>query len=229
MRKGIGFLSGNQIKILALIAMTCDHAGKFLFPDCAILQIIGRLAYPIFAYMIAEGCTYTKNRKKYLGLLALSALLCQTVYLVMMHSLYQCIMVTFTLSVVLIYLWERVRTQNSTMRFCIALFATLSVYIAAEILPRVFLGSGFYIDYGFFGVMLPVIVYFTQGRKRKLAALAFMLALIASGSATIQWFSFAAIPILACYNQTRGKRRMKYFFYIYYPAHMALIYLISLI
>ena len=59
-----GFLNGNQLKIIALIAMTLDHIGKMLLPGFTILQIIGRLAFPIFAYMIAEGCRYTKNRKK---------------------------------------------------------------------------------------------------------------------------------------------------------------------
>ena len=62
-----GFISGNQLKIIALVAMTWDHMGKQLFPQIGWLQIVGRLAFPIFAYMIAEGCAYTKNRKKYLA------------------------------------------------------------------------------------------------------------------------------------------------------------------
>ena len=50
-------LSGNQLKIIALIAMTCDHVGKELVPGINVLQIVGRLAFPIFAYMIAEAFT----------------------------------------------------------------------------------------------------------------------------------------------------------------------------
>ena len=61
-----GILSGNQLKIIALVAMTCDHVGKELLPAYEFLQIMGRLAFPIFAYMIAEGCRYTRNRKKHL-------------------------------------------------------------------------------------------------------------------------------------------------------------------
>lgn len=46
-------LTGNQLKIIALITMTLDHVGVQLFPECQMLRIIGRIAFPIFAYMIA--------------------------------------------------------------------------------------------------------------------------------------------------------------------------------
>ena len=58
-------LTGNQLKIFALIVMTIDHIGHFLLPEFIILRIIGRLAMPVFAWMIAEGCTYTKNPSRY--------------------------------------------------------------------------------------------------------------------------------------------------------------------
>ena len=89
-------LSGNQLKLIALAAMTCDHIAVAFFPRLTILRIIGRLAFPIFAYMIAEGCQFTKNRKKYLLSMAALALVCQVVYFVAMRSLYQCVLVTFT-------------------------------------------------------------------------------------------------------------------------------------
>ena len=59
------FLTGNALKILAAIFMTIDHIGVMLFPRMLILRIIGRLALPVFAFMIAEGCKYTRNKKKY--------------------------------------------------------------------------------------------------------------------------------------------------------------------
>ena len=49
-------LSGNALKIIAALAMVADHVGLMFFPQVRILRIIGRLAYPIFAYMIAQGC-----------------------------------------------------------------------------------------------------------------------------------------------------------------------------
>ena len=59
--KKIG-LTNNQLKIIAMISMLIDHIGLQMFPDLLIFRIIGRLAFPIFAYMIAEGCFYTKNK-----------------------------------------------------------------------------------------------------------------------------------------------------------------------
>ena len=96
-------MSGNQLKIIALIAMTCDHVAVQLLPQWQILRVIGRLALPVFAYMIAEGCRYTKNRKRYLMGIAAIAALCQIVYFVAQKSVYQGILVTFSLSIVLIY------------------------------------------------------------------------------------------------------------------------------
>ena len=89
-------LTGNQLKLLALIAMTCDHVGLQLLPQFIILRIIGRLAAPLFAYMIAEGCRYTHDRGRYLGRLLGMAALCQIAYFAAMRSLYQCIFVTFS-------------------------------------------------------------------------------------------------------------------------------------
>ena len=73
-------LTGNQLKLIALITMTIDHVGMMLLPQLRILRAIGRIAFPIFAYMIAEGCRYTHSRKKYLlsmlGIAALYQIVC---------------------------------------------------------------------------------------------------------------------------------------------------------
>lgn len=105
--------SGNQLKVIALIAMTCDHVGKELFPQYELLQIIGRLAFPIFAYMIAEGCRYTKNRRKHLLSVAGLALICQLVYFVAQGSLYQGILVTFSLSICMIYVIDHAKSKRT--------------------------------------------------------------------------------------------------------------------
>ena len=80
-------LTGNQLKLLALIAMTCDHVGYQLLPQYEFLRTIGRLAFPIFAYMIAEGAKYTKNRLRYFLQMFGCGLLCSIVYFVAMGSL----------------------------------------------------------------------------------------------------------------------------------------------
>ena len=54
-------LTGNQLKLIALISMTIDHIGFMLFPRVKILRVIGRIAFPMFAFLIVEGYFYTKN------------------------------------------------------------------------------------------------------------------------------------------------------------------------
>ena len=61
-----GGLSGNSLKIIAAFAMLIDHVGIMFFPTVAIYRIIGRISFPIFAFMIAEGCRYTRNKLKYI-------------------------------------------------------------------------------------------------------------------------------------------------------------------
>ena len=63
-------LTNNQLKIIAMVSMVLDHVGLLFFSDMIIFRVLGRIAFPIFAYMIAEGCRYTKNRAKYLGIIA---------------------------------------------------------------------------------------------------------------------------------------------------------------
>lgn len=95
-------LTANQLKMIAMITMTIDHIGAYLLPQLHVLRIIGRLSMPIYAYMIAEGCHYTHDRKAYFLRLFGLALLCQVVYVLVDRSLYQCILVTFSASVGLI-------------------------------------------------------------------------------------------------------------------------------
>ena len=106
-------LTGNQLKIIAMITMTCDHVGMQIFPHLQWLRLIGRLAMPIYAYMIAEGCRHTRDRKKYLLRLFGMGALCQVVYLIAMGSLYQCILITFSLSVMLICLLDRSEKEKT--------------------------------------------------------------------------------------------------------------------
>lgn len=220
------YLSGNQLKIIALIAMTCDHVGVQLFPDFLLLRIIGRLAMPIYAYMIAEGCRHTRNMGKYLGTMLAFAALCQGVYFFAMGSLYMSILVTFSLAIGLIFL-----IQQAKGGFAAAVPALLAGIAAVYVLtlPRLLPGTDFAIDYGFFGVMLPVLIYLGRNKWESLLLCALGLTALALTYGGIQWYGLAALPLLALYSGKRGKYKMKYLFYIYYPAHLAAIYAISLL
>ncbi len=223
----VGVLSNNQLKMIAIAAMTVDHIGSYILKEFIILRIIGRLAYPIFAYMIAEGCTYTKNRKKYLGMMAALAFAYQVVFFAVTKSLHQCILVTFSLSIALVYIIDYAKAKRNTQSKALVLLAFLAVFLMTETVPRHFKSIGFDVDYGFFGILVPIAVYIVGSWRDKLFMFTFSLVLLSGYFGGIQWFSLLTIPLLAIYNERRGKANLKHFFYIYYPLHLVVIYLIG--
>lgn len=222
-----GILSGNRLKIIAAVSMTVDHIGAYVLNDWTVLRIAGRPAFPIFAYMIAEGCTHTKNRKKYLMRMAVSALIYQTARFAVSGSLFLCILATFTLSILLICTIDYAQTRRDAKSKALAAAAFALVFVITEALPRIF--SGFGVDYGFFGVLMPVAVYAAKTRRDKLIMAAVSTFCLAGALGGLQWFSLSAIPLLAIYNNRRGRQNMKYFFYTYYFSHTAVLYAIGLI
>ena len=222
-------LTNNQLKIIAMLSMLIDHIGVQLFPNLQILRIIGRLALPIFAYMIAEGCFYTKNRVKYLSLIAALATLRQIVYFIADGSLYMGILVTFSLSIITIFAIDGFLKTKNVASIALMFLTVGAVLFLALALPKILMSYGFSIDYGIFGIALPVAVYFAKGKWEKLIAATIVMSALAATSSTVQWFSLAALPLLFLYNGQRGKLNLKYLFYIFYPSHLVILYLIDII
>lgn len=221
--------SGNQLKIIALIAMTLDHIGVQLFPQVEIFRIIGRLSFPLFAYMIAEGCKYTRNRGKYFFHISGLALACQVVYFFAESSFYQCILVTFSLAIILIYAIDYARNQRNIREWFLVVVLGLLLWFLCEMLPIILShATDFAIDYGFWGVLLPVIIYCAPDSYKILATLLGLIPICMTYGGN-QWWCFGAVLLLAAYNGQKGRANMKYLFYIYYPAHLAGIYLISIL
>ena len=220
-------LTNNQLKVIAMVAMLLDHIGACLLPQVRWLRIVGRLAYPIFAYMIAEGCRHTKSRVRYLLQMGGLAAVCQLVDYIATGSLYQCILVTFTLSIVMIYAIDQFRKHKGILSGLLALIVFGCVIYACYLLPAELPNTDYYIDYGFLGIMLPVILYLVSDKQGRVFAAAAMLAVMSGRWGNIQWYALAAVPLLMLYNEQRGKAKLKYLFYIFYPAHMVAIYLVS--
>lgn len=217
-------LNNNQLKLVAMVAMTLDHIGLLFFPQSVALRLIGRLAFPIYAYMIAEGCRYTRSMPKYFGCVAAMALLCQAVYWFVQGSLYQSIMTTFTLSIALCMLAKRATNKGGVFPWMVFGAGVAVALFVTEFLPALLPGTDYAVDYSFWGVLLPVGVYLATGRTEKLLFAGLDLCLLALNSWQGQWFALLALPLLALYNGQRGKLNIKWLFYFYYPAHLALLW-----
>ena len=230
-----GLLSGNALKIIAALAMLCDHTGLMFFPQVRLFRIIGRLAFPIFAYMIAEGCRYTRSRLRYFLQIFLLAFGCQVVYFLVDRSLYMSILITFSCSILLICALQYLKEAQGAGVALWGLVFT-SVVVGVYLLNMVV-----EIDYGFWGCMVPVFPSLFQDRRnaerrtipqldRKelhVAMLALGLVILWMDIGGEQLWSLMAIPVLLLYSGARGKLPMKYFFYIFYPLHLALLQLIG--
>lgn len=221
-----GLFSGNALKLIAAFSMLLDHAGLMFFPGNRLLRIIGRLAYPIFAFMIAQGCCYTRNKLRYFLQIFTLAAACQIVYYLVDGTAYFSILCTFSLSILMIYALQWMKNAGDWLRipaFLLFFFSVASVRLLNRYLE---------IDYGFWGCMVPVFaaLFMERGQNRKwqtLLAAGAGLLLLAMDLGGIQYYSLLALPVLWLYDGTRGKRPMKYFFYIFYPAHLALLQAIA--
>jgi hypothetical protein len=229
-KKGIACLSGNALKIFALVAMTFDHIGVHLFPFTLWLRVVGRLSFPIFAYMIAEGATYTKNRVRYLSLMSAFAVVIQIVLYIAVGSLYMSIFFAFSLSLCLILSLDLAIERKTWPSITLAVLVWLAVAFVSGVLPELNTGTDFFVDYGPVGVLIPAVLYYLKGKWKKLLALALLLAPLAMYALLpVQWYAYLALIPLALYNGKRGKYKLKYFFYLYYPLHLAVIYGISML
>ena len=217
-------LTNNQLKIIAMICMVFDHVGLVFFPKIELFRILGRLAFPIYAYMIAEGCTHTKNRKRYLGMILAMGILFQLVYTIFMGNLYQGILITFSLSIGLIFAIEGLMKNKNPVYKALMISIIAFIIFFGVVCPYVFKDTGFAIDYDIWGIILPVFIYFAPTKLLKLFFMLAVLVTMAFFNLPRQWFALLTIPLLALYNGERGKFKMKYFFYIFYPLHLVIIY-----
>ena len=231
MQQKNGILSSNVLKIIALVTMTIDHIGYLIFPEIAWLRLVGRLAFPIYAYFIAEGCKYTKNKLKYFALVCGLGIICQVVSYLFTKQTDFNILITFSFSIVLIYLlqWFKANLQNKDIKKSI-----LSGVLFVVSLTCIFIltyeklsFSPISVDYGFFGILLPVFVSIFDNKTIKLIFFTIGLILISLHYSLLQWFSLLSVLFMFLYNGKRGKLKLKYLFYIYYPLHLVVLYFIQ--
>lgn len=236
-------LSGNALKLIAAVSMLFDHIGVILLPEVALLRIIGRLAFPIYAFMIAEGCAKTRNRLRYfLAVFSLGAA-CQVVYFLHDGSLYMGILITFSLSILLIYALQALKEALFAAPKCLGRQLAAALVFLLLLAGVYVLNLYLTIDYGFWGCMLPVLASVfrrpSAGAPRgfdtfdrlgvHVVMLGMGLLLLSCLRGGVQLYSLCSVPLLTLYSGLRGPWNMKAFFYIFYPTHLAALELIAML
>ena len=211
MKEKLG-VSGFTLKVIAIISMCIDHVGAVLFPQFLILRIIGRLAFPLFAFLLVEGFMHTADVKKYTIRIGLFALLSEIPFdLAFNHKLvdFSHQNIFFTLFLALLFMIVATKIHRVSLRILLWLL----------ILGAAFIGG---VDYSFAGVLIIVVFYYNYGYRRN-QLIYFTILNLAFWGMTVQAFACMAVVPIWLYNGERGKK-MKYFFYLFYPLHLLVIY-----
>lgn len=204
------------LKIIAITSMLMDHVGYVFFPEVTIFRIVGRLAFPIFCYTLVEGFLHTRDVKKYLIRLGIFAIISEVPFdLAFMGEVLEIKHqnVFFTLFFGVVMMWMLTKTESMVVRFAIAVGLTLVCR---------FLNT----DYASTGLLMMFTLYMFRGNKKEQLILTGLAVLLMSGG--IQLFSILALIPIAMHNHKLGPK-MKMFFYLFYPAHLLVVYLISIV
>lgn len=194
--------------------MALDHTGAVLYPSQIWLRCLGRIAFPIFCFLIVEGFFHTRDVRRYMGRLGVFALISEIPYDLAFRGVpleyaHQNVFFTLLIGIGMMVLLERNREWPVK-----AVILLLAMWLAVLIRS----------DYNFRGVLLIFVFYiFHESRWLAVTAGGFWNFLY---QGVIQKYGVLSVLPLALYNGERG-RKMKYFFYIFYPAHLLLLYGIS--
>jgi hypothetical protein len=219
-------LNAFVLKLIAAAAMLCDHVAVVFVGSNYIMRAIGRIAFPIFAYFVAEGYLKTRDAKKYALRLLVFSLVAQVPYaLAFGGELYKPnVIFTLFLGLIAIYIIDK---GDSIIKFIIPMVLA----VTAELI-----GS----DHGAFGVVMVIVFYIGATKMIKLIWAAFLILIMQTvivlqyqnfnGQYLIFLFYLIPICILCLYNGEKGTNNLagKWFFYLFYPLHLLLIWLLNI-
>lgn len=227
--------SGSVLKWIAIAVMLLDHAGAcllevfvlnvhgnsplagqignlyFWYELDMVLRSIGRIAFPIFCFLLVEGAVHTRSPKKYLLRLALFAAVSEVPFDLALHNqaFYwgaQNVFFTLLLGLLVILVFQRYPAEGWKGMLALAALAA-----AAE------LGGT---DYGAIGVGVIAAMYLLRERPLAMSILSLALLVLLNRQ---ELCSIPAFLAMALYNGKRG-RQPKYFFYVFYPVHLLLLW-----
>ena len=237
-----GYLNGAALKALAMFLMLLDHACWTIAFDHQWMTCAGRLAIPLFAFLVAEGYRHTGNFKRYLKRMFLFALISEIPFNLMtggaiINPFHQNVMFTFCIALVLLHMTDKAWNRHWWEGLLVAVFGGCLGY-----------GLGFltFVDYYGYGVITVLIFWLAGkipfGRVLELAALAYINLELMGGMNYVltlwgaeiwvpqQVFALLALIPIWMYNGQRGPggKKWQYFGYVFYPAHILILALLAM-
>lgn len=205
------------LKLIAIIAMLIDHVGIIFFPESSFMRILGRIAFPIFAYHIAKGYGYTSSKLNYISRLLTFAAISQIPYMLLLQTYNLNILFTLLLSLLLI---SCIHYKKWHMIILIGFIIIMPKYLQ---LPS--------FEYTWYGLITPVIFYFFADSKKKIVIYQSVLTIafvISESVALIQLFAIIGIFLCLYFPVNQFKIYLnKFFFYWFYPAHLTILFIFS--
>ncbi len=223
-------MSSFALHIWAMLLMLCDHLQLTLLPDLPILRCVGRLAFPLFAFMAVEGYLHTRSLKKYLLRLLMLAVISEIPFDLLVSGsvfdpMHQNVIWTIILGLCCIRAFENISAGRKMMLSAVVIIASL----AAAIIARV--------DYSSAGVLTLLAFYAFRGntvrcRLMRLLSLAFINLVLLGGiefAFPYQALAVLSLPIIWLYDGSQGPHNgfIKAANYLFYPAHMLILALFS--
>lgn len=214
-------LNARQLKLVGCISMIFSHTGIIFYPLQVWWQIPGRIAMPIFAFMIASGARYSNNVWKYLARLLVFAILIQYPYSVFLANGYLNICFTLGLGLAAIIAWQ---SENN---YYVRLAIVAAVGLAAELIGA---------EYGCYGILMIFFSHIFFEHKGKLAIswliinsylLWQFVSSLLKGSyyPQVQGLCLLALPFILLFNGKRGGGS-RWEFYAFYIGHLAILFML---
>ena len=223
------------LHLLAMGLMLCDHICLALMPDRVCMTCVGRLAFPIFAFLVAEGFVRTRSRARYARRLLICAIVSEVPFDLLaagrpVYPFHQNVLWTFLIALGCMRLLEWAKADpRPAARFVVSAGAVLGGFLA---------GTAFMVDYFGPGVWTVLVFYFFRGdgwrqRLGQLLCLLFLNGWLLAGQTVlpgglalpIQAFAVLALPFIWLYRGRQGPhgRAVRWLFYGFYPAHLLVL------
>ena len=217
-------MTGLYLKLIAVLTMLIDHTGDVLFPDQLWLRCIGRIAFPIYCFLLVEGFFHTRDLKKYmLGLFFFGVISEIPFDLAFFGKTFdfnhQNVYWTLLIGLIAISIMSVIHTDNIIPDYALKAAVAVLAGVFAQLIHT---------DYRWIGVAMIAVMYlFHDFIAIKVALCAVLMLPVFTNQ--IEYFGLLAFIPIYFYNGRRGytSRAAKWAFYAFYPVHLLLLVLIK--